>query len=115
MWPVIADLGVFKLTSWGVGLAVSFVLGSFILWRRLREDYDGELLLSLWLWLVVVAWVRSEFPRSVVGPSKLAATELKAPLTVVEPVTAKEVEVAPVAVSPPLKAMAVVVAFAGNG
>ncbi len=59
MWPVIADLGIVKVTAWGVGLAISFVLGSFILWRRLHDDYDGEQLLSLWLWLVVVAWLGS--------------------------------------------------------
>ncbi len=59
MWPVIADLGLVKITAWGVGLAISFVLGSFILWRRLRDDYDEERLLSLWLWLVVAAWLGS--------------------------------------------------------
>ena len=47
------------MTVFGVALAVSFVLGSFILWRKLKSEYDGEQLLTLWLWLVVVAWLGS--------------------------------------------------------
>lgn len=59
MWPILADLGVVKITAWGLGLALSFVLGSFVLWRILRSDYGGEELLSLWLWIVVLAWIGS--------------------------------------------------------
>ncbi len=59
MWPTLLDLGVIKITVCGSGLVIGFVLGSFGLWRRLRDDYDGEKLLTLWLWLVVTAWVGS--------------------------------------------------------
>lgn len=59
MWPTLLDLGVIRITGFGLSLVVGFVLGSFILWRRLRDDYDGERLLTLWLWLVVAAWVGS--------------------------------------------------------
>ena len=57
MWPDLYDFWGVKLTVWGLGLAVAFVLGCFIWWHRLREDYSGEDLLSLWLWLVVVIFL----------------------------------------------------------
>lgn len=59
MWPVLLDLGAVRLTVFGLSLAVAFTLGSFMLWRRLRGDYDAEQLLTLWLWLVVAGWVGS--------------------------------------------------------
>ncbi|MDO8488048.1 MAG: hypothetical protein Q7S31_01905, partial [bacterium] len=31
----------------------------FLLWQKLREDYEPEQLFTLWLWLVVVAWLGS--------------------------------------------------------
>ena len=65
---------------------------------------------------VVVALVKSEVPKSVVEPRRFAEMELKRPLTVVEPVTAKDaVEVAPAKVAPPLRVRPVVVALFGNG
>ncbi len=59
MWPVLLDLGAVRVTVFGLALATSFTLGSFVFWRRLREDFDSEQLLTLWLWLVVAAWVGS--------------------------------------------------------
>ena len=51
--------------------------------------------------VVVVAFESSEEPRSVVDPNVFANNELRAPLTVVEPVTAKLVDVAPLSDVPP--------------
>ena len=50
----------------------------------------------------VVAFVNRELPKSVVEPNRFANVELNAPLTVVEPNTAKLVEVAPWNDDPPL-------------
>jgi len=65
--------------------------------------------------LVVVAFVKSELPRSVVEPRMFANVELSTPLNVVEPMTASEVDVAPANVAPPLNATSVEVAPFGNG
>lgn len=59
MWPVLLDLGVVRVTVFGLSLVVAFALGSFMFWRRLRGDYDGEQLLTMWLWLVVASWMGS--------------------------------------------------------
>lgn len=59
MWPVLLDLGAVRVTVFGLSLVVAFALGSFMFWRRLRGDYDGEQLLTMWLWLVVASWMGS--------------------------------------------------------
>ena len=48
-------------------------------------------------------------------PKFAPAIALRMPEIVVEPVTARAVEVAPIAVNPPLNAIEVVVALFGNG
>jgi len=64
---------------------------------------------------VPVAFTKEKLPaRFKVPPRKVLPLTLRLFVIVVEPVTAREVEVAPAAVSPPLKASCVVVALFGK-
>lgn len=66
--------------------------------------------------LVEVAACSEELPKTVRAPLALSAPPtLRTEEIVEEPVTASAVVVAPTAVSPPLNAISVVVAFEGNG
>jgi prolipoprotein diacylglyceryltransferase len=46
MWPVIFNLGKFGITWWVVYLILAILWSSFILWKRLREDYPDEEIFS---------------------------------------------------------------------
>lgn len=59
MWPAAVTLGKWQFTWWGLWLPVVFVLGSFILWRRIREDYDEEEIISLVILMALGAAVAS--------------------------------------------------------
>ncbi len=42
MWPAIVHLGKFQITWWWLYVLTALVSSSFLIWRRLREDYPDE-------------------------------------------------------------------------
>lgn len=59
MWPVLVNLWGIKITWFGISLAVGYLWASFVLWRAMRVDYEQEEILSLTVWLAVLAWLGS--------------------------------------------------------
>lgn len=52
-------MGGVKLTWFGIGLAVAFVMASFVIWRRMRADYAEEDILTFTVFLAVVTLLAS--------------------------------------------------------
>lgn len=53
MRPILFEWGLLVIPSFGLLLGVGFLVGSFVLWRRLRSEYDEEDLLTLSLFLAL--------------------------------------------------------------
>ncbi len=49
MRPILFWWGPLVIPSFGLFLAIGFLTGSFVFWRRLREDYDEDDLLTFYL------------------------------------------------------------------
>jgi hypothetical protein len=60
MWPVLANLWGLQITWFGLLMSLAFVVVSFSLWRKMREDYPEEEILTftifLSLLLVLSSW-----------------------------------------------------------
>ena len=55
MWPVLFHLGRTGITWWMIYLVLAFIWSSFIIWKRLREDYTDEEIFTFNLFLM--AWI----------------------------------------------------------
>ena len=53
------SVGGWEVTWMGVALGLGWVGLVFSVWRKMREDYDEEDILTLLIWLTVAAWVGS--------------------------------------------------------
>lgn len=56
MQPILLNLGPVSIYSFGLFLALAFVVGSFYIWREGRGEFDEEILLDL-MFLVIIAAV----------------------------------------------------------
>jgi hypothetical protein len=59
MWPVIINLGGVSITWFGLVMGLSFVIFSFILWRKMRVDYKEEDILTFTIFLALVGILAS--------------------------------------------------------
>lgn len=57
MWPVLANLNGVKITIFGLGLALAFLIASFVAWRQMRSEYAEEDILSLAIVLAVLGLI----------------------------------------------------------
>ncbi len=59
MWPVIINLGGIKITWFGLAMGLTFLVISFVLWRRMREDYKEEDILTFSIFATLAALIAS--------------------------------------------------------
>lgn len=53
------SIGGWEVTWMGVALGIGWIGFVFAVWRKMREDYDEEDILTFLIWLTVAAWVGS--------------------------------------------------------
>lgn len=57
MFPAQINLGPLGLPTFGFFAAFAFILASFLIWRKLREDYPEEEILTFTIWLALVVFL----------------------------------------------------------
>lgn len=59
MMPVLFSIGPFIISPFGFFIALSFIIGAYLLWRGLREDYIEEDILSFTVFLSALSFFGS--------------------------------------------------------
>lgn len=72
MRPILFEWGPVVVPSFGFFMAIGFLLGSFVVWRRLRDDYDEEKLVSLTLAVGMSALVGARMAAILVNWEKFS-------------------------------------------
>lgn len=61
MYPVLFSLGPINIYSFGVFLALAFLVGAFFVWRESRNELDEELLLDAIVMVTILAFLGARF------------------------------------------------------